>query len=131
MSQLILILQAFHHFTYIKTHSPTLPSLYLHHSSFSNPSVASPMSQFILQPFFHFSFITGFSLTSPDEPPMAHACSILKIKARLAAISQFKIESVTDFLQSCQPYRLFDRSTKLDKTYLHVYTELFLFIPVL
>ena len=40
------------HFTYVTTHSPTLPPLYLRHSSFSNPSVASPTSQFILQPFF-------------------------------------------------------------------------------
>ena len=58
------------HFTYITTHSPTLPSLYLHHSSFSNPSIASPTSQFILQPFFHFSYVTSSSLNSPGEPPM-------------------------------------------------------------
>ena len=58
-----LILQTFLHFTYFTTHSPTLPSLYLHHSSFSNPSVASPTPQFILQPFFHFSYVTGSSLT--------------------------------------------------------------------
>ena len=70
-SQLILILQAFRHFTYVTAHSPTLPllptsqlillpfrcftyvtahsptllSLHLHHSSFSNPSIASPTSQ--------------------------------------------------------------------------------------
>ena len=48
----------------------TLPSLYLHHSTFSNPSVASPTSQLILQPIFCFSYVTGFSLTSPGEPPM-------------------------------------------------------------
>ena len=65
-----LILQAFHCFTYVTTHSPTLPSLYLHQSSFSNPFIASPMSQLILQPFFGFSYVTGFSLTSPGEPPM-------------------------------------------------------------
>ena len=47
-----LILQPFRHFTYVKTHSPTIPSLYLRLSSFSNPSVATPTSQFILQPFF-------------------------------------------------------------------------------
>ena len=47
--------QPFHHFPYVTAHSPTLLSLYLHHSSFSNPSVASPTSQFILQPFFRFS----------------------------------------------------------------------------
>ena len=45
-------LQPFLYFTYVTTHSPTLPSLYLRHSSFSNPSVASPTSQFILKPFF-------------------------------------------------------------------------------
>ena len=44
----LLILQPFRHFTYVTTHSPTLPLLYLHHSSFSNPSIASPMSQFTL-----------------------------------------------------------------------------------
>ena len=57
-SQLILILQAFHHFTYVTahsptlpcftyvtTHSPTLPLLHLRHSSFSNHSFASPTSQ--------------------------------------------------------------------------------------
>ena len=39
------ILQPFRHFTYVTTHSPTLPSLYPRHSSFSNPSAASPTSQ--------------------------------------------------------------------------------------
>ena len=39
MSQLIL--QPFHHFTYITAHFPTLLLLHLHHSSFSNPSFAS------------------------------------------------------------------------------------------
>ena len=58
-----LILQPFRHFTYITTHSPTLPSLYLRHSSFSNPSVASPTSQFILHPFFCFSYVTAIHLT--------------------------------------------------------------------
>ena len=40
-----LILQPFHRFTYITAHSPTLPQLHLRHSSFYNPSVASPTSQ--------------------------------------------------------------------------------------
>ena len=66
-----LILQTFRHSTYVPAHSPTLPSLYLRHSSFSNPSVASPTSQFILQPFFRFSYVTGSSLTSSGELPMA------------------------------------------------------------
>ena len=47
-----LILQPFRHFTYVTTHSPTLPSLYLRHSSFFIPSVASTTSQLILQPSF-------------------------------------------------------------------------------
>ena len=40
------------HFTYVTTHSPTLPSLYLRHSSFSNPSVASPTSSSFSNPSF-------------------------------------------------------------------------------
>ena len=59
-----VILQSFRHFTYVTAHSPTLPSIYLRHRSFSNPFVASPTSQLILQPFFRFSYLTGFSLTS-------------------------------------------------------------------
>ena len=61
----------FCHFTYITAHSPTLPSLYLRHSSISNPSVDSPTSQFILQPFFRFSYVTSSLLNSPVEPPMS------------------------------------------------------------
>ena len=60
-----LILQPFHHFTYVTAHSPTIPSLHLRHSSFSNPSVASPTSQLILQSFFCFSYITAHSPTLP------------------------------------------------------------------
>ena len=70
-SQLILILQDFRHFTYVTAHCPTLPSLYLRHNSFFNPSIATPTSQLILQPFFRLSYVTEFSLTSPGEPPMA------------------------------------------------------------
>ena len=65
-----LILQAIRRFTYVTAHYPTLPSLYLCHRSFSNPSVASPTSQLILQPFFRFSYVTEFSLTEPGEPPV-------------------------------------------------------------
>ena len=60
-----LILQHFHHFTYVTAHSPTLPSLYLRHSSFSIPSVASPTSQLILQPFRRFTYVTTHSPTLP------------------------------------------------------------------
>ena len=65
-----LILEPFCSFTYVTAQSATLLLLYLHHSSFSNSSIASPTSQLILQPFFCFSYITGSSLTSPGEPPM-------------------------------------------------------------
>ena len=53
-----------------QNHSPTLTSLYLRPSSFSNPSIASPTSQFILQPFFRFSYVKRSSLNSPGEPLM-------------------------------------------------------------
>ena len=78
-----LILQAFRRFTCVTTHSPTLPSLYLRHSSFSNPSVASPTTQFILQPFFRFPYGTSSSLNSPGEPPMSQTMlqSISTLKA--------------------------------------------------
>ena len=52
-------------------HSPSFTSLHLRHSSFSNPSLALSTSQLILQPFFCFFYVTGFSLTSPGEPPMS------------------------------------------------------------
>ena len=61
----LLILQPFRHFTYVTAHSPTLPSLYLRHSSFSNTSVASPTSQLILQPFRCFTYVTVHSPTIP------------------------------------------------------------------
>ena len=77
-----LILQPFRRFTYVaallqpfrcfiyvtvhspmsSAHSPTFPSLLLHHNSFSNPSIALPTSQFILEPFFRFSYVTSSSL---------------------------------------------------------------------
>ena len=66
-----LILQPLRHFIYVTTHFPTLPSHYLRHSSFSNPSLASPTFQFILQPFVRFSYVTSSSLNSPGEPPMS------------------------------------------------------------
>ena len=52
-------------FTYVRAHSPTHPPLYLHHSSLYNPSVASPTSQVILQPFRRFIYATAHSTTLP------------------------------------------------------------------
>ena len=40
-----LILQPFHRFIYVTVHPPTLPLLHIRHSSFSNPSFASPTSE--------------------------------------------------------------------------------------
>ena len=48
--------------------SPSFPSLDLHHSSFSNTSVASPTSQLILQPFFRFTYVTAFFKLSVALP---------------------------------------------------------------
>ena len=61
----MLILLPSRHFTYVTAHSPTLPSLYLHHSSFSNLPVTSPTSQLILQPFRRFTYVTAHSPTLP------------------------------------------------------------------
>ena len=55
-----LILQSLRRFTYVTAHYPTLPSLYLRHSS---QTVASPTSQIILQLFRRFTYITTHSPT--------------------------------------------------------------------
>ena len=49
--------------TMSSAHSPTFPSLHLRHSSFSNPSIALPTSQLILQPFRCFTYVTAHSAT--------------------------------------------------------------------
>ena len=46
-----------------RAHSPNFPSLHLLDSSFSNPSVALPTSQLILQPFRCFAYVTADSPT--------------------------------------------------------------------
>ena len=46
-------------------HPPTFLSLHLHYNSFSNPSVALPMSQLILEPFCCFTYITVHPPTLP------------------------------------------------------------------
>ena len=69
-----LILQTLHHFTYVRAHSPTFPPLYICHSSFYSPSIASPTSQsfsnpsatlptsqHIVQPFCCFTYAIGTS----------------------------------------------------------------------
>ena len=61
-----VIIQAIRHFTYVTSHSSTLPALYLRHSSFFNPSVALPTSQLILQPFRCFIYVTAHSPNFPS-----------------------------------------------------------------
>ena len=120
-SQLILILQAFRHFTYDTAHSPTLPSLYLRHNSFSNPSFASPTrahspsfqslhlshssfwfpklfvtlptSQLILQPFPPFTYVTAHSPNPSVASPRSQL--ILQPFFRLSYKSSFAKLSVT------------------------------------
>ena len=74
--------------------------LYQRHSSFSNPSVASPTSQIILQPFSRFSYVTSFSLTSPGEPPIPYSGSF----------SNLSVTSPTSQLIH-QPFRRFTNVT--------------------
>ena len=52
-----------------ESHSPTFPSLHLHHNSFSNPSFALPTSQLILQPFRRFTYVTAHSPILPSLYP--------------------------------------------------------------
>ena len=87
-----------------RAHSPTFPSLHLRHNSFFNPSVASPTSQLILQPYFRFSYVTGSSLTSPDEPSMHYLFSVKKHEQR--SYSNFSVTSPTSQL-ILQPFRCF------------------------
>ena len=124
----LVILQTFRHFTYVTAHSPTFPSLYLRHSSFSTPSVASPTSQalhcsfsnlsitsptsqLILQPFRCFTYITVHSPTLPllhqrhssfSNPSVASPTS----RALHCSFSNLSITSPTSQL-ILQPFRCF------------------------
>ena len=117
-----LILQPFNHFTYVTIHAPTLPSLYLRHSSLSNPSVASRTPQFILQPFFRFSYVTSSSLTSPGMPPMikalqAHSPSFVSLDLRHSSFSNPSVALPTSQL-ILQPLRCFTYVTAHSSTLL-------------
>ena len=48
---------------FFKHWSPTISSLHLRHSSFSNSSAASLTTQLILQPFRRFTYVSGISPT--------------------------------------------------------------------
>ena len=72
-------------------HSPTFPSLHLRRNSFSNPSVALPTSQLILQPFRCFIYVT------------VHSPIILSL---LSSFSNLSVTSPTSQL-ILQPFRSF------------------------
>ena len=95
-------------FTYITAHSPTLPSLYLCHSSFSNPSIASPTSQLILQPF---SYVTSSSLNSPGEPPMKYPrlieLCIMFLGATVAFIIKVRLPGVLSHAKGIYSLKMF------------------------
>ena len=55
-----------------RANSPTFPSLHLRHNSFSNPSVALPTSQLILQPFHRFTYATVHSWAELNLQPFHH-----------------------------------------------------------
>ena len=73
--------------TLISAQSPSFLSFQLHHSSFSNPSLALPMSQLILQPFrcftyvilwpfFRFSYVTYVTWRAAHDMSRAEAVEI-------------------------------------------------------
>ena len=108
------------HFTYVTTHSPTLPSLYLRHSSFSNPSVTSRSSQFILQLFFRFSSIIGSLLTS------AHSPTFPSLQLRHSSFSNPSVALPMSQL-ILQPFRRFTYVTDHSPTLLSLYLRHSLF----
>ena len=88
-------------------HSPFFPSLHLRHNSFSNPSVALPTSQLILQPFRHFTYATTHSSTLPSlylhhslfsNPSVALPTSefILQPFFRFSYVTSFSLNSPGD-----------------------------------
>ena len=96
-------------------HSLTFPSLHLSHNSFSNPSVALPTSQLILQPFrcftyvtvhsptlLRFSYVTSSSLNSPGEPPMSqrYICKMATPVYKSFCVLQF---AATAIPKTCRP----------------------------
>ena len=111
-----LILHSFRRFTYVTSHSPTLPLLHLRYISFSNPSFAllcsfsklsvpSPTSQHILQSFRRFTYVTAHSPTLPllhlrhssfSNPSFALLCPFSKLSVP-SPTSQLILESFRRF----------------------------------
>ena len=66
----------------IRAHSPTFPSLHLRHNSFSNPFVALPTSQLILQPFRCFTYVTALFPTLIFASPTSQALHLRHLASR-------------------------------------------------
>ena len=118
----MLILQPFRHFTDVTAHSPTLPSLNLRHSSFSNSSVASPTLQLILQPFLRFSHVTGSSLTSPGEPPM-WLYKVISVWTTITTANSSTYSIIRNKLISCH-WILLKRKVNIPKNVVFLYVYL-------
>ena len=97
--------------TYVKAHSPTLAPLYLRHSfaSFSNPYIASPMSQLIFQPLRCFTYVTAHSSTllllHLRHSSFSNPC-FTSPTSQLCSFSNFSVTSSTSQL-ILQPFRRF------------------------
>ena len=89
-------------------HSPTFSSLHLRHNSFSNPSVALPTSQLILQPFRCFTYVTVHSPTLLSL--------LLRHKLFTCSFSNFSVTSPTSQL-ILQPFRRFTYVTVHSPTF--------------
>ena len=98
-------------------HSPTFPSLHLRHNLFSNPSVALPTSQLILQPFRCFTYITVHSPTLYRFTYVtAHSPTLPSLYLRHSSFSNPFISSHTSQL-ILQPFFCFSYITGSSLTY--------------
>ena len=84
-----LILQPSRRFTYVAAHSPTLPSLYLRHSSFTNPSVCFTYVTAHCPTLLSLLLRHRYSLTSLGEPPMVYIITKLLTGRSRASLLKF------------------------------------------
>ena len=86
----------------------TFPSLRLRHNSFSNPSVALPTSQLILQPFRCFTYVTVHSLALLSLL-LRHKLLFNSLNNELCSFSNLSVTSPTSQL-ILQSFRRFTTS---------------------
>ena len=123
-----------------EAHSPTFRSLHLRHSSFSNPSFASPTSQewaeLILQPFRRFTYVIAHSPTLPSlylrhssfsNPSVASPTSqiILQPFFRFSYVTG---SSLTSLGESPMPHTVTHAKTiTWEQVYTHIYSHVIVF----